>query len=278
MNVFIFGAVNGEDEFHQLLTNISSSGVVVISVHLQDKQEEFDYIQDLLRVAYDMYWENENSISHFYQRLSGCIVIAGYDEIADRILWINHENNYVDQSIKGIISLSPALLRDAFLLKAARTIQIDNILFIAGTTDAMRPISNQRPIYTHIPRGKKEMNGVCKTYIEIQGGNHCYFVDYDEHKMSDCYDQELQFPTFKMTTMTHRYQINLNAEIILEFMRFVSNPSNQSATNFQQFMINSRETSGDIEYLQSCYINDTLFAHDKYFPKDTEQPEYRERI
>ena len=63
---------------------------MVISVHLQNKQEPFDYIQDLLRVAFDIYYENENIYSHFYQKLSGSTVIVGYGEIADRILWINH--------------------------------------------------------------------------------------------------------------------------------------------------------------------------------------------
>ena len=276
MNVLIFGALEDDDKFHQMLSNISSAGVVVISAHLDNKQAELDYIQDILRIAYDMYYENENPISHFYKKLSGKSVIAGYGQIADRIMWTYHENNNVDQSIKGIISLSPSLMRDEYLLKAAQLIQSDGILLIAGSTDAMRPISNARPIYTQIPRGPKNMNGVCKIYIEIKGGNHCYFTDYIKDEITKCYEAELEYPTFKITSITHQYQMNkYNANIILKFIDFITNPSNESATIFQQYLINSRETTGDIQYLQSCYINDTLFAHDQYFPPNTEQKIYR---
>ena len=248
----------------------------MISAHLENKQAELDYVQDILRIAYDMYYENDNPISHFYHKLSGRSVIAGYGQIADRIMWLYHEENSVHPSVKGMISLSPSLMRDAFLLDAARLIQVDGILLIAGSTDAMRPISNVRPIFTQIPRGPKHMNGVCKIYVELQGGNHCYFTDYHPGKLSRCYKVELEYPTFKITSMTHEYQLNVyNTKMILEFMNFITNPSNETATTFQQFLINSRETTGDIQYLQSCYVDDILFAHDKYFPPDTEQKIYR---
>ncbi len=117
-------------------------------------------------------------------------MIAGYGEIADRLIYINDYNHYAHSSIKGIISLSPALWRDADLLTTARDLRI-NISFIATTTDAWRPISNQRPIYTQVPSGTKENIGVCKTYVDIQGGNHCYFVDYIGGVTSECYSQEI---------------------------------------------------------------------------------------
>ncbi len=78
-----------------------------------------------------------------------------------------------------------------------------------------------------------------------------------------------------MQTMTHEYQLNINSRILLEYVTFISNLTNQSATQFQQYFINLRETTGDIQYLQSCYVDGILFAHDKYFPRDTEQKEYR---
>eukprot|EP01083_Nonionella_stella_P020848 57840_1 len=276
MNVLIFGALKGNDKFNDILTNISSAGVVVISVALQNKQSTFDYVQDILRVAFDMYYENDNIHSHLYQKLSGSTVIVGYGEMAESLLWINHEQNCPHPSIKGIVSLSPSLQRDPDVMIAATSIRI-NVLFIAGTADAWRPISNQRPIYTQVPTGKTQHKGVCKTYVEIEGGNHCYFVDYDSESVSECYTKEMECPSFKTTSITHQYQLNTySARILFEYLRFASDPTIETATNFQQYLIHSRDTTGgDIQYLQSCYVDHILFAHDQYFPQDSEQVQYR---
>ena len=249
--------------------------VVAIWVHLENKQSPFDYIQDLLRVAFDVFYENENVDSPFYGKLSGSTVLAGFGEMAERMVWMNHFENLVHSSVKGMVSLSPSLWRDPTLLIAARNIGVD-VLVLAGTTDAWRPISNGRPIYTQIPNGKRSHNGVCKTYVEIVGGNHCHFVDYDAVVPSQWHRKEIEYPSFKAAAMTHQYQLSeYSGPLLLEFISFISNPSNHSATVFQQYLIEKRETKGELQYLQSCYVGETLFAHDQYLPADREQEEYR---
>ena len=294
MNVLIFATLRGNDKFDDILSNISSAGyvrfvqnqdfflnsnqnkkkrVVVICVHLENKQVAFDYINDILRVAEDMFYENDNLNSPFYQKLSGSTVIAGYGEMADRLIWINHNDtnsiHSVHSSIRGIVTLSPSLWRDINLLNQAKNMEIST-LFIAGSTDSWRPISHQRPIYNQVR--------VCKVYVEIIGGNHCYFIDYDGgDNPTECYRKEMEYPSFKETTMSHQYQLNqYSARIIYEYLMFISNPSIESANAFQQYLINARDTTGgDLQYLQSCYVDNVYFAHDQYFPPDTEQKEYR---
>ena len=258
-----------------MISYFDTLSVVVISVHLENKQLPFDYIQDLLRVAFDMFYENDNVHSPFYQKLSGSTVIVGYGEIADRVIWLNHFENFVHSSVKGIVSLSPSLWRDPTLLITARNLRVDAMI-VTGTADAWRPISNGRPIYTQIPTGKKSHNGVCKTYVEIIGGNHCYFVDWDNTTWSQCAMKEIEYPSYLDTTMTHQYQLtHYSGRLLLEYLMFISNVNNQSATAFQQYLIESREATGEIQYLQSCHVGDMLFTHDQYFPRNGDQKEYR---
>ena len=269
-----------ETSLHRCSRTICSSlsppnSVVVIWVHLENKQSSFDYIQDLLRVAFDVFYENENVHSPFYQKLSGSTVIAGYGDIADRVIWTNHFENFVHSSVRGIVSLSPSLWRDPTLLVTARNLRVDTLI-VAGSTDAWRPISNGRPIYTQIPSGRKSHNGVCKTYVEIVGGNHCYFVDWDNATWSQCASKEIEYPSYTDTAMTHQYQLTQHGtRLLLEYLMFISNPNNESAAEFQQYLIDSREATAEIQYLQSCYVGDVLFAHDQYFPRNTEQEGYR---
>ena len=76
--------------------------------------------------------------------------------------------------------------------------------------------------------------------------------------------------------MTHAYQLKTyGAPLLVQYIQFICNQSNDSITTFQQYLIQQRNLNNNIEYLQSCYVNNIFYGHDKYISPDFELEMYR---
>jgi hypothetical protein len=184
------------------------------------------------------------------------------------------------------------LWRDENLIRIAKSVRVPNVLILASSSDAWRPIAHQIPIYNQIRSGFKVNGGVCKTAIQINGGNHCFFVDLPRNtnntnsNVSECYQKEIEFASFKQGNvfMSHEYQLtHFGAPLLIEYIQWISNNiTNQTSTKFQQYLYsksksNSSQSQPEINYLQSCYVFDeqsqeyVLFSHQAYVPPPSQE-------
>lgn len=107
-----------------------------------------------------------------------------------------------------------------------------------------------------------------------------YFGMFSENKTkceSVFFRKEIESAEYKEPTITHSEQLNsYNVPIVLEYLSFIFNQTQETILGFQNFLINFRNTNNTVQYLQNCYVNNTLYVHDQYFPPDTEIEIYRE--
>lgn len=300
MNTIIVAMPSSKDSYDELCKQLASGGNVVLWVKLKNKYIDYDWMCDVLRITFDMYYSNFQFGSKFYQLLNNQTFIITFNKFSDEIFYLNDQtastNNkcFVHSSIKSIITISPSLLRDPSLsISTNQHIGKFNIpiLFVTATNDAHDPIFHSKYLYNRLPTGnpltKHFKNSVgCKVYIEIQGGNHCYFSDYNISRYpNECLKKEYESRMFKGTPlMSHEYQFdNYGASLILKYINFTnynvisSYTNEQNIAHFLAYLDNIRDNTAnnDIDYLASCFVNHKLFVHTQYFKPDTTQELYR---
>merc|ERR1712013_810362 len=95
---------------------------------------------------------------------------------------------------------------------------------------------------------------------------------------SRCLSKQSESPYYRGgdIAMSHQHQLEEHsAPLLLRFVQFARKVTDESAQSLQQFLIDEREATGEIQFLQSCYVGDTLYAHDQPLPTNTELSEYR---
>jgi len=188
--LMIFG--HGRHEhYHELCERIAHEEVHCCLVELEDAQDEWDYIKDMMLAATEVYEESRYADSVFLNMVTTTIGFIGTQRHAsEALLAMQMPDNYpeyVDSrfTYHGYILLSPSMAVKGILeslrpvYKSAgepmgETPNYGGLLVIAAGSDCVEePKSNALPIYSTV-------NG-CKTYLELVGGSHCYYSQNVTH-------------------------------------------------------------------------------------------------
>lgn len=278
--VVVFGVDAGHDTYDQLSTKIASKGFVVILVRLRSKEYEFDLVQDLLRVALDMFWENENPYSIFNGKLYNTSALIAHGLGADALILASHSSIHRHPSVQGLGIFSPMKSRTPGMEAAAMDINIPT-LWVTTNTDKHRPIHNGMPLYNRIRMGELPA-GVCKTYVEIEGGNHCFHADrFKYHIPWICraeHQYDLQDQIWSHTEQQDAVMIPLLAAW-LDFTLYQRESNIEDLKNHWREVLKNGyelETPAPMwSYLQHCYFNGTFMSNHATFRDWKEASDYR---
>jgi predicted dienelactone hydrolase len=126
-----------------------------------------DFGLDLAVASNRMLAENTESNSPFYQKVNGRSGIMGHSMGGGATI-LAAQNN---ESIKTIIGLAPAETNPSAIDAAANVFV--PALILSGSADGVTPPSEHHsPIY-------EGLISLCKSFVSITGGAHCYYANTD---------------------------------------------------------------------------------------------------
>lgn len=126
-----------------------------------------DFALDLAVASNRMLNENQISNSPFFQKVNGRSAIMGHS-MGGGATMLAAQNN---DNIKTIIGLAPAETNpSAIAVTSNITVPA---LILSGSSDGVTPPDEHHlPIYNGL-------SSLCKSFVNIQGGAHCYFANTD---------------------------------------------------------------------------------------------------
>ena len=123
------------------------------------------YGADLAFLVVQMKAEGMNPGSPFYQHIDSTSAIMGHS-MGGGASFLACQNN---TNPTVMVTLAAAETSPS-AITAARNITIPSLVFSADMDCVTPPATNQIPMYDSLA-------SVCKTFINIKGGGHCYFAD-----------------------------------------------------------------------------------------------------
>merc|ERR1719397_115536 len=156
--------------------------------------------------------ENINPYSIFKGRLHDLCAVIAHGSGADDLIFASHSAIRRHNAIQGLGIFSPNRQRTPGLDAAAKELTIPT-LWVATNTDKHRPIHNAMPLYNQVKMGELPL-GVCKTYVEIEGGNHCFHTDWFKYHIPWTCRDEHQYD-LKDQVWSHTAQMD---EVVLPLL------------------------------------------------------------
>lgn len=124
-----------------------------------------DFGIDLRLVEEKIQAENTSANSLFYQKVKPNSAIMGHSMGGGATILAGANNT----SIRTIIGLAPAETNPS-AIAAAPNVTVPSLIFSGGQDGVTPPADHHIPIY-------QGLNAVCKTFVNIVGGAHCYFAN-----------------------------------------------------------------------------------------------------
>jgi len=192
--MIIFGH-SPKEHFHELCEQIAAMKVICCLVELKGSQDEWDYPKDMMHVASEMYEESTYGDSIFYNVIIPKVAFMGKGEHGSHALLTIQMSQrypeYVDNRFTygGYIVLSPSMKVKGVLeglrpqyeradIPLGLTPGYGHLLIFAASADCVdENKSNAVPIFGQV-------NG-CKTYVELQGGSHCFYAQNASHVVEE---------------------------------------------------------------------------------------------
>lgn len=125
-----------------------------------------NFALDLRVVNERMLLENSNTSSPFYQKISPKSAIMGHSMGGGASILA--ASGYTQ--ITTVVGLAPAETTPS-AISAANGISVPALIFSGAQDGVTPPATHHIPIYNGIP------STVCKTFVSITGGAHCYFAN-----------------------------------------------------------------------------------------------------
>lgn len=126
-----------------------------------------DFGKDLAFLVSAMKSEGVNPSSPFYGHIDSTSAIMGHS-MGGGASFLACSNNH----LPTVMVTFAAAETDPSAIAAASAVTLPALVFSASEDCVTPPASNQVPMYNALA-------GNCKTYINITGGGHCYFADYN---------------------------------------------------------------------------------------------------
>lgn len=126
-----------------------------------------DYGLDLAFLVNAMKAEGENAASPFYQHVDTTSAVMGHS-MGGGASFLACEDN---ASPTAMVTFAAAETNPSAIAAASQT-TTPSLVFAASEDCITPPATNQVPMY-------ESLASLCKVYINITGGGHCYFADYN---------------------------------------------------------------------------------------------------
>lgn len=149
----------------------------------------------------------------------------------------------------AIIALAPRFNGQTGVSHAAASMRA-NALVLASQSDCLQPSEEHAlPVYTALNR-----DDPCKTYVEILGGNSCFFAD---NLVSTCF--ELDSACGARPDVSPTAQRELTMDLIIAWLGFTLRQSEGDWSSFQNRLLS--ESSNRLVFAQSCQKFNTTNSH-----------------
>jgi pimeloyl-ACP methyl ester carboxylesterase len=129
--------------------------------------DNLEYGKDLAFLVNQMQSEGNAPSSAYYNHIDSTSAIMGHS-MGGGASFLGCENNPVPDAM---ITFAAAETSPS-AISAARNINIPSLVFSADQDCVTPPATNQLPMYDSLASD-------CKVFINIKGGGHCYFADYN---------------------------------------------------------------------------------------------------
>lgn len=129
--------------------------------------DHLEYGKDLAFLVNQMQIEGNTQLSAFYHHIDSTSAIMGHS-MGGGASFLGCENNFVPNAL---ITFAAAETNPS-AISAARHINMPSLVFSADEDCVTPPETNQVPMYDSLASD-------CKVFINIKGGGHCYFADYN---------------------------------------------------------------------------------------------------
>jgi len=217
-----------KDQYEDISTAIAREGYIVQILYLELSFEthefikDLDFVKDIFLVVNTMYADLRITEVQNFPMVGGGACVIGHGIGADVVLHLTHPDVLTSPHIKGIVSLSPGLIRGVrapFGLRlAARTLTIPTLI-VSNTQDSSPRKS--LPYYNEISHTQ------CKTFVEILEGNHCWITDLYHSHVSHCFRDEARFGANPV--WDHDQQLyQVFAPLLLQYFNFLQLTDSES--------------------------------------------------
>ncbi|MCS6819013.1 MAG: T9SS type A sorting domain-containing protein [Chitinophagales bacterium] len=235
--VFGHGFVMRWDAYEWLYTSLARQGFIVALPRTEGEilPNHDDFARDLAIVAARMQAERTRPSSRFFGRIANATAVGGHSMGGKATVL---SDKYQTVPINAYFNFSPANgMGNGNMFTDAAGIT-EPFLVITGSFDKVAPPSTEaRPLY-------QALASSCKTYLNLRGGYHCQFNDFN----LNCHTGETSLLP-QLNGLTRTQQLNLTSSFLLPFLNFYL--KNDAAQG--QLFVNRINTSNQLaERLHSC--------------------------
>lgn len=169
--VFGHGFVMAVSAYQSIATALAEEGFIVL---LPETEGGFlpshsNFAQDLAFLSEHLLELNEQQGSFFYEKIAGRFAIGGHS-MGGGSTYLSVQ--YLDQAPACLFTFAAAETNPSAIDQMS-DIQVPNLMF-SGELDCVTPPEDHQ-----IPMYEAQSQDVCKYYIEITGGYHCQFNDFN---------------------------------------------------------------------------------------------------
>ncbi len=188
--------------------------------------------EDLAFLIIQMKTEGNSTTSPFFGHVDSTSAIMGHS-MGGGASFLACENNQVPTAM---VTFAAAETTPS-AIHAAKQISQPSLVFAAEKDCVAPPAQNQVPMYDSLASD-------CKFFVNIKGGGHCYFADYNfQCSLGEVGCQQ----TF---TITREEQHGITLDLLLPFLNYYLKKDASSWIVFNDTL----ESSTRITYLKSCTI------------------------
>ena len=167
--VFGHGFLMGYDSYFYLRDSLVPLGYILALARTETGilPNHLNFGKDLAFLVVQMKTEGNTASSPFFGHVDSTSAIMGHS-MGGGASFLGCENNTVPTAM---ITLAAAETSPS-AISAAAHITIPSLVFSADKDCVTPPAQNQIPMYDSLA-------SVCKVFINVKGGGHCYFADYN---------------------------------------------------------------------------------------------------
>jgi predicted dienelactone hydrolase len=235
--VFGHGFVMRWDAYEWLYTSLARQGFIVALPRTEGEilPNHEDFAKDLAIVAARMQAERTRIGSRFFGRVANATAVGGHSMGGKATVL---SDKYQTVPIRAYFNFSPANGVGNGNMFADAANLTEPFLVITGSFDKVAPPATEaRPLYLALASS-------CKTYLNLQGGYHCQFNDFN----ANCHFGETSlFP--QLNGLSRSQQLNLTSSFLLPFLNFYLK---NDAAQGQLFVSRVNSSNQLAERLRSC--------------------------
>ncbi|MCX6249430.1 MAG: T9SS type A sorting domain-containing protein [Bacteroidetes bacterium] len=229
---FGHGFLMNYDSYLYLKDSLVPRGYIIVFTKTETgiSPNHLEYGKDLAFLVVQMQTEGNSPSSPFYNHIDTTSAIMGHS-MGGGASFLACENNPVPTVM---VTFAAAETTPSAIL-AATEITIPALVFSADKDCVSPPAQNQLPMYDSLASD-------CKVFINIKGGGHCYFADYNFQCSLGEIGCQQNF------TITREEQHKTTLDFLIPYLNYYLKKDDSSWVIFNDSLANSSR----ITYMKSC--------------------------